>query len=96
MHTTYSEKSSPCQNLCKFVILLSISVLISWNYNILAFKNIFPEWSAMKPIAAVALILAAMSIYLFKDAGDSPKKWVVSALSIGVVLTGLAALLEYF
>ncbi len=47
-----------------FAILMGVLVLLGWALDIDVLKSAFPNFAAMRPIAAVSFILCGLALYL--------------------------------
>jgi hypothetical protein len=94
------------RNLNRFVTLaslLSIAVgllgLIGWTLDVAALKSVFPGHTAIKPNAALALVLCGGSLWLLRSDGARPARVIRTlvgrVLASLVALVGLLALLEH-
>ena len=79
------------------LLILGISVLIGWAFDIGILKRLAPGLVSMKPNTAVCFILSGASLWLLKAEGVSGAKLRLGqALAAIVVVIGALTIIEYF
>jgi protein-histidine pros-kinase len=78
-------------------VLLGLTVLAGWVFDVPAIKSVQPNWAAMKANAAIGFILAGTALWLIQRRSTAP--WVAT-LAIGCALATTAlggiTLIQYF
>lgn len=78
------------------VALLGGLVLVGWALDIVLFKSILPDHAAMKPNAAVAFVLAGLTLWLLKSEQANLVERRVAMLCAAMIITiAVATLGEY-
>ncbi len=79
------------------LVLLGISVLIGWAFDIVRLKSITPQLVTMKPNTAVCLLLSGISLWLLKVDGVSGVRLRVGqACAAIIIIIGALTIIEYF
>jgi PAS domain S-box-containing protein len=78
-------------------MLVGLTVLAGWTFNLPLLKSFVPGWGAMAPGTAVSLVLAAGALWLSRarePSAHSPWVWLARIAAGGVILVGALALLQ--
>ena len=83
-------------SLGMLVVILGLSVLVGWMFNIAALKSVFPGLGTMKANTALGLLLCGgtLAILSGREAGKSIKFWT-TLIAVVVAVFGLLTLIEY-
>ena len=77
------------------VILVGCLVLVGWMLDIETLKRVLPGLLAMNPIAAIAFILAGVSLRLLRtERGDQRRLRIAQGCAFAVAMVGLLRLIE--
>jgi PAS domain S-box-containing protein len=76
-------------------ILLGLTVLAGWGFDIEAIKSIRPGWASMKPNTAVGFILAGAALALPLLGTDWPLRRVAAAFAIALTALGVITVIQY-
>jgi PAS domain S-box-containing protein len=78
------------------ILLMSTSVLTGWAFNIAFLKSIIPGGATMKPLMAVAFLLAGAALWLLREQSTTPWRYRMGLLCAGgTTVIGAVVLGEY-
>jgi signal transduction histidine kinase/CheY-like chemotaxis protein/HPt (histidine-containing phosphotransfer) domain-containing protein len=86
----------PIRLICAVVGTLGLLALAGWVLDVALLKSILPRTVEMKANTAVALVLAAASLFLSGARQSRNSQYVAQLMAFAVAVVGLATLCEYF